>query len=179
MAFLPLLAVGLGAAGSVMGGISQANAASYQAQVARNNAVAARQNAQYAAGATSANITQAGLKDRAQGANLKASIAANNLDVNTGSPSDVETSQREIGALDTANTAMRGANQVYGYETQATSFEAQAKLDQSQVLPDILGGVFKGAGSLLSGAPQVPSLFNWMTQSGGGGGVWDETSAET
>ena len=87
--------------------------------------------------------------------------------MNTGSPANVETSQREIGAYDVANTAQAGAQKVYGYETSATSDQAQAALDQSQVVPDYLGGGLKATGSLLSAAPNLPSAFSWMSPGGG------------
>jgi hypothetical protein len=159
---LALVGLGASAGGSVLGGISGANSAAYSAQVARQNAIIEQQDAARAAMATSSQATQAGLKARAQDSAVRAAGAANNLDVNSGSPADVETSQREIGNLDVSNTAERGAEATYGYEAGAVSQQAQAALDQSQVVPDILGGVLKGGGSLLSGASNLPSTFSWM-----------------
>jgi hypothetical protein len=153
-----------------MGGISAGNAAAYQATVARQNAVIASQNAQRAAMATSSQTTDAGLKARSQDAMVRAAGAANNLDVNTGSPVDVQTSQREVGALDVANTAERGALATYGYETQASGESAQANLAQSQVIPDYLGGALGGVGSLLSASPNLPSNYSWMAGGGTQGG---------
>lgn len=175
---LALVAAGAAAAGSVVKGVGSADAASYQATVARNNATIARQNAGYSAAAGSAEVTQEGLKTRAAGANVRAGLAANGLDVSTGSPADVQVGQREIGGLDTATVASRAAEQVYGYQTQATSYDAQANLDSAQVPFDIAGGalgavgslagnpsVQSGFSSLLSGAPSVPDNYAWM-QSG-------------
>lgn len=170
MSFLPFLGAGAAAAGSVLQGVSSANAAHYQAQVANNNAITERQNAQHAAAATSVQTEQAGLKARSQDAGVRASIAANNLDVSTGSPVDVQQSEHELGQLDVAQTASRGAEQVYGYETQAVSDKAQSNLYQSEVAPDIAGGVLKGAGSLLSGSPSLPGAYQWMSGGGGDGG---------
>jgi hypothetical protein len=159
---LPFIALAASAGGSVLSGLSQANAAGYQAQIARNNAQIARQNAAYSAQAGSAQITAAGEKARQQQGNVRAAIAANGIDVSSGSAADVQVSQREIGALDVANVAQRAANTVYGYQTQATDYQAQANLDQSEVAPDIFGGVLKGIGSLAGGIPSLPNAFSWM-----------------
>lgn len=167
MAFLPLVAAGLSVGGSLLGGISSAQAAGYQSKVASNNALTSAYNAEHAARASSVATEQAGLKARAQSANVKAGLAANNLDVNTGSAADVETSQRELGALDTATVANRGAEQVYGYTQQSESYTAQSRLDSAEVGPDIIGGIAGAGGSLLSSAPKVPQLYNWMYPSGG------------
>ena len=171
MAFLPLIGLAASAGGTLLGGIASGEAAGYQAQVAKNNAIAERQNAQHAANAGSAQIEQAGLKARAQGADVRAGLAANNVDVNSGSAGDIQTSQREISALDTATVGNRAAEQVYGYETQATSYEAESKLYAAQEPFDIAGGVLGAAGSILGGTSQVPGLYSWMTKGSSGGGA--------
>ena len=151
-------------AGSVLKGVTAAESASYNAQVARNQAIVESQNAQHAAGATAAATEKTGLEERAAGANARAGLAANNLDVNTGSPATVQEGNRTLGAFDQAVTANRGAEAVYGYQTQATNDQAKAILDQSQVGPDIAGGVLGGVGDIASGASNLP------TGGGGGGG---------
>lgn len=195
---LALIAAGTTAVSAIGGGIASASSASYQGAVARNNATIARQNAGYSAAAGSSQITQQGLKARSQEGSLRAGIAASGVDVNSGSAADVQTSQRELNALDSATVANRAAEQVYGYGTQATSYDAQSKLDQAQVPWDIAGGVLKAAGglagsasslpgggggggggggsglaneggySLLSGPPSVPDAYQWMTTPDGG-----------
>lgn len=181
---LALVTAAASAAGAIGGGIASANAAGYQGQVAANNAIIARQNAAYSASAASSQTQQAGMKARAQGANVRTGLAANGLDVNSGSPAEVQVGQREIGSLDTATVAARGAEQVYGYQAQATGYDAQSKLDQSEQGWDIAGGVLKAGGdllgnpsvdkglkglsSLLTGPSTVPAQFAWM-QSGSTG----------
>ena len=153
-----------GAAGSIMGGISQANAAHYQAQVAANNALIEKQNAAYAASAGSAKTEQAGFQARAQLAQIRAGEAANGLDVNSGTPADVQESEHEIGDLNTRTVANNSALQVYGYQTQAVNYQAQSAADEAQVGGDIAGGVLGGIGKL-AGSPAVQGAV-----SGGGGG---------
>ena len=154
-----------GAAGSIMGGISQANAAHYQAQVAANNALIEKQNAAYAASAGSAKTEQAGFQARAQLAQIRAGEAANGLDVNSGTPADVQESEHEIGDLNTHTVANNSALQVYGYQTQAVNYQAQSAADEAQVGGDIAGGVLGGIGKL-AGSSAVQGAV-----SGGGGGT--------
>ena len=176
-AALPFMALAASAGGPLIGGITSALSANYQSQVARNNAQIAGNNANYSASAGAAQTEQAGLRARAVGANTKASLAAQNVDVGTGSAADVQTSQAGLSRLETATVANRAAEQVYGYRTQELSYSAQAKADQAQILPDILGGVLGAAGgaakaatdipgvsSLLSGPSSAPANYAWMGQ---------------
>lgn len=174
-ATIAIAATAIAATGAITGGIAQANAAHYQAQVSNNNSTIAQNNARYAASATATNTENAALKARARQSSVRAGLAANNVDVNSGSAADTQVSQRKVGALDVATLAGNDALQVYGYESQATGYKAQSKLDESQVGPDIAGGIFKAAGiaggnaSLLSGAPSVPEEYQWMQSPGSAG----------
>lgn len=164
-ATIALVGVAASAAGALGTGISSAESASYQAQVAKNNAQIARQNAQYSAGAGAAQTETEGLKARAASAAVEAGEAANNLDVGSGSPADVLTSERELGALDTATVANRAAETVYGYQTQAAGFQAQSELDQSQVGWDIAGGLLKAGGDVGSNPTADSTLGSLLSPS--------------
>lgn len=175
VATIALAGTALAATGAVVGGIEQGQAAHYQAQVARNNAIIEQQNAGYTASAAASQTEQEGLKERGKLAAVRAAEAANGLDVNSGSPADVQESERLIGRLDTETVSNNAALQAYGFQTRATSDEAQARLDQREATGDVLAGVVKGAGiaasnptfdqsvsSLISGAPSVPDAYSWM-----------------
>lgn len=181
MAFLPFVALAATAGGDVIKGIGNYKADMYKSQVAANNAIIERQNANYSASAGAAQTEQEGLKARAKLANVKAGIAASNLDVGTGSAVDVQQTQREIGTLDQQTVANRAANQVYGYESQATNFQAQSTLYKSQAPFDLASGLLSAAGdvargipslpggsSLLSGSPSVPDNYAWMAGNSAG-----------
>ncbi len=178
---MAVIALSAKVAGDALKGISSAKSAAYNAQVARNNATIERQNAAYSAGAASANTERAGLKARAELAATRAGAAASGVDVNSGSAADVQTSQRELGGLDTATVASKGAEQVYGYQGKATGFQAQANLDQAQVVPDLVGAGLNIVGDVAGGVPSLPSggggADPWaagppasLIESGGGGG---------
>lgn len=163
-----------GAAGSVMGGISQANSAHYQAQVAANNALIEKQNAAYAASAGSAKTEQAGFQARSQLARVRAGEAANGLDVNSGTPADVQESEHEIGDLNTRTVSNNSALQVYGYQTQAVNYQAQSSADEAQVGGDVVGGVLGAVGKLASNS----SVQGALGGAGGGSGGLQVTYAD-
>ena len=170
---LALAATAAQAAGSVISGVSAASSALYQAQVSRNNAKTAQNNANYTAAAGAAQTENAGLRARSANANTRASLAAQNVDVSSGSAADVQTSQAELSRLDTETIANRAAMETYGYRVQNISDTAQSKADQSAAIWDVAGGVTGAAGkvagaapdlptSLLSGPSGPPSGYTWM-----------------
>lgn len=195
---LATVGAGISAAGTLAAGIASGNAAHYQAQVASNNAKTAQQNQVYSAEAGSSQVQQAEMKAGAQDAQVRAAGAASGTDVNSGSNADVQTSQREIGSLDSATVAGNAALQTYGYGNQASSFAAQSSLDNAEGSFDEASGALKAGGSLLAnssfdstvgftpsgtsgvstaagaptslmgGLPSVPSQYQWMQQPNSG-----------
>lgn len=163
--FLGIAGAAVSAGGSLLGGIAAGNAASYQAQVAENNAKIAQQNATYALQAGEAKQEQTGLRAAEEGGAIKTALAANNTDVNTGSALDVEQGQREKGQLERETVANNAELQAYGYRSQATGFEAQAGLDEATASEAPIGGALNAAGGLLSSSSAIG--FKW----GGGSSV--------
>jgi hypothetical protein len=162
---IALVSAGLSAGGAVLGGISQSNAAHYQAQVAKNNATIANQNADYAEQAGVAKSEAAGQQAAAQLGAVKASIAANGVDVNSGSALTVQQSQRGAGELSQQATVNDALLQAYGFRTQATSDTAQAGLYQSESESAIPASLLSATGDLAKAAPDVPAAYSWMTSS--------------
>lgn len=58
---------------------------------------------------------------------IKAAEAAGNVDVNSGSAVDVQSSAAALGELNAITIRGNAAKEAYGYETQSTSFENQAQ----------------------------------------------------
>jgi hypothetical protein len=170
MAVVSLVGSGIGAIGQASGAqqTAQANAAaaSYQAQVAANNQIIANQNAEYATQAGEQQATVEGLKNRSLAGTLRTDIAANNIDVNTGSAADVQTGQRQAGLLDVQTVRQNAALQSYGYRTQASNFGAQQGLQQLAAANDIQAGNIAATSSLLSGATSVADKFSKFSQAG-------------
>lgn len=171
----------LSAGSTVLGGVAASNAANYQAQVARNNAVIAEQNASAANAAGQVQAQQASMKNAARVAAIKASQAANNVDVNSGSALDVQVSERETGQHDSETVLHNAMLQSYGYRTQATNYRADAGLQQSKADSAIPGALLGAGGTLLGGAGRV----NWanigtpFSNFGGGGDTGAHESAHS
>ena len=124
---LPILAVAgsvASAGASVYQGYAASANAQYQAQVARNNATIARQNADYAmkSGEQQAQMVQ--LRGASIAGGIKNAQGGSGVNVNSGSYSDVRQSQELTSTLDTATTINNAELKSYGYRTQATNFEA-------------------------------------------------------
>lgn len=163
----------LSAAGKISSANAQANAASYQAQVAQNNSILAEQQAQRTAAAGEQAAMQKGLQTRAQVGAIRAAQAASNIDVNSGSAADVQTSAAELGQLDTEREINRSALEAYGYRTQSSDFQARSQLDQMQATSARTAGFFDATGSLLAGAGSAAGKYaKWraLTGSGSNGG---------
>lgn len=169
-----LIAGGIGAATSAVGAISQGeatgNEAKYQAQIATNNAQIAKQNAQYSAEAGSEQATIEGLKSANAGGRIKASQAANNVDVNSGSALKVQQGQRQAGYLDTLTAENNALLQAYGYKATAASDTAQAALDTQESEEAPIAGDIGAAGSLLGNASSLGFKWGPMLASAGAGG---------
>lgn len=100
---------------------------------------------------------------------LKASQAANGIDVNTGSAVDVQVGQREQSSLDEQTTLNNAELKAYGYESQATGFTAQAGLDKEEAETAPIGADLGAAGGLLGSASSLG--FKWNSPGGFGGAV--------
>jgi hypothetical protein len=166
------IASGIGAAGQVYSGIQQANAANYQAQVAKNNATIATQSALYATLAGNSQEQTEALRTRnAVGAAITGS-AAHGLDVNSGSALDLRTSAATMGELSDLNIRSNSAREAYGYANQAVSFDAQAELDKSQASSDVIGGALSAAGTLGQGYGAASSLNAELQRTGAVSNSW-------
>lgn len=151
-AVLPLIltaaSTAVAAGGAIASGQASANAAKYNAQVARNNAVEAGQ-------AGSAQAEEAGLKAAQNLGRIRAIEGANNIDPNSGSAVKVQEGAREAGTIGQQATENNALLQAYGYNAQSTLDTAQAKQDETA------GDIGAGT-SLLQGASQLSSKWTNM-----------------
>jgi len=171
MGAMMLVASALSAVGSIASGAAQAKAANYQAQVAQNNATIARQNAMMERQAGDAEATAEGMKARERQGGITAALAANGVDVNSGSAAAARESQEGLGLLDTMTIRSNAAKRAYNDETQATNFEAQGKLDRMQGSNAQFSSMIGAASSLAGG------LGKYYQQTGTAGtGGWITTT---
>lgn len=135
----------------------------YQAQVAKNNQIIADESADKAieSGLVAADIQSK--KGAAVEGNVKASQAANGIDVNTGSAVGVRQGVRMAAKIN-SETALNNAEWTgWGYRSKAAGYGADAGLDTMAAGSDIAGGnagatgaLIGGAGSILQNASQLP-----------------------
>lgn len=154
------IGAGVSAAGSIFGGIAASGQASYQSQVAKNNATVAEQNARYASAAASTNAQAAGMRSAQRQGQIRAAQGANGIDVNSGSNVEVQKSQAELGELDELSAENKGLLQAYGYKSQATSFDAESRLQDSIATTAPIAGALKAGGTLLGSASALGTKWN-------------------
>lgn len=146
----------LGTAGTALTAFSRLRQGAFAARVARNNAQVADYNARYArrAGVTAA--ANESMKAAETMGAIKGAIAANNVDVNTGSAADVQAGAREVAKLDVDTVLNNAELTAYGYTVQAKNFRDQAKQDEA-------GGIFDALGTLLSNAKGLSTKWGSAT----------------
>lgn len=164
--------LGLQAAGKLKGGGASNAASQYQAQVARNNAIALRQMADRTVAGGLVNADVSSLRSAANVGAIKAKQGASGIQVNSGSAVDVRAGAAQAGQFD-AETVLRNADlQAYGYRVKAQQEEAQAGLYEQGGAQAQSAGEIGAAGSLLGAASAVP--WTWLGSVGSGGGGSEE-----
>lgn len=154
------------AAGSIMGGNSQATMYQYQAGIAAQNAQIAKQNASYAIASGEVNAQQSGMKTRFQVGQIVTQQGAGGLAVGSGSNARVVSGQQEVGVQDQALIRANSAKQAYGYEVTAAQDTAQSQVDTQAASNAKTTGYIQAAGSLLGSAGSVSSKWLQASQSG-------------
>lgn len=166
MAALPVIGLVAGLAGTAVSAVGaveagQANAANatYQAQVAQNNAIIAQQNAAQDIAAGEAQGASSEQQTRQAAGTIKAAQGANQIDVNTGSATEVQAGAAEVGQVNTGTIISNAAKTAYGAEAQATSETAESGLLTQEAGQATTAGDIGGLGSFLSGISSTGG--NW------------------
>lgn len=157
---------GVGAYSAISSADAAQKQADYQGQVAANNATIADQNAKSAVAAGNAQAEQQRMKTNAIIGAQVAGQASSGLDTGSGSPLDVRTSTKELGELDVLTIRNNAARQAYGYQSQSTSFAAQAGLDRATGANAATAGQIGAVSSILGGASSLGTKFNDFQKSG-------------
>lgn len=156
---LPLISLATTVAGGVFSAVGAYNqneaaskAASYNAAVANNAATFARQQGEIKAQAS----------DRQTAALLgrqKAAYAAGNLDVNSGSPLDIQADTARFGRLNSLTIRNNAAREAWGYQ-------AGANLDTAESQGYAQAAPMAAAGSLIGTAGDVAGKWSQFQTSG-------------
>jgi hypothetical protein len=147
------------AAGTLATGSATAASDAYQAQVAANNAVLAKQQSKLDIESGEVAAVNQGLKTRAKVGSEKAQQGASGIDPNTGSAVDVTAGTAQLGMLDALTIRSNSAKKAYADEVQANSDTAQSQLDTFAGETAQTGAEIGAAGTLLSGASTVGANY--------------------
>lgn len=146
---------------------SQKSAMGYQAGIDDINAKQAELSAQqelYKGNAAVAQVTQrAGQIKSSQ----RASMAANGIDLGTGSAAEVLTSTDIMKEQDTNTLTANAVRAAWGYRTQATNFQNDALMKRAGA--DSIDPLLSGATSLLGSAGSIANNWYNMNKYNGGG----------
>lgn len=157
---MSITAVGLGAAGTVMGAFGAQNSANsqkatlgYEAAVARNNQTIANYQSDLAVQNGAIAEQNQRLKTASIAGDQRAALAANGVDLGTGSATEVLATTKYMGERDALTIRDNAARQAWAYKNQAAGYGAEAAADLAT--SDAINPDMAFASSLISGAGQV------------------------
>ncbi len=149
---LQLASTALGVGSSLYGGVSAYRAGQYQSQVATRNAdMAARQRADATVAGTQEESSLRMRIGKTIGAQ-RAAYATNGVDVNVGSPLDMEMASRLEGEADAAILRNNTAQQAYGFSVEEWNQRNAAKMARREGTQGLAEGILGAGQSLISGA---------------------------
>jgi len=146
------LSAGMGAIGAMQEGRATAQAATYQAAVARNNAIIQQQNAAQAVATGRSQAQEQDIRNRAVLGQIAAAQGASGIDIGSPTFQDVTAGQRQIGRLRTEDIMQTALERARGFNVEAMSETAQAQLEQMTAARARQAGTISAASSLLGGA---------------------------
>lgn len=149
----------LGAFGANMKGEADASAYQYQAGVARINEGIAKSNADYERHVGEVQAQQSGMKTAQDIGGTKAAQSGSGVDVDKGSAAAVRDTQLEVGQYDQAMIRSNAARKAYGFEVEATSEEAKARMADAAASNAKTGGMLGALTSLISAGGSVSSKW--------------------
>jgi hypothetical protein len=138
---------------------AQAASATYQAQVARNNAAVQEWNARNAEKVGLVAEDQQRRKTALAIGSERAALAAQGGDVNSGSPVDITSDTARAGTFDALTIRSNAATKAWGFRVAATNANAQAGLDDASAANTMAGLSLSMQKSLLTGLTDTAKMF--------------------
>lgn len=154
------------AAGQIQAGNAAKASANYNAAIARMNADQAKNNQQIASQTGMAQTGMQEQKTRAEFGQTLANQAGSGVDVNSGSFSDVQASERTLGDLDALTVRQNATKEAFGYKVQETNQRAQGELDKFEGKNAQTAGYIGAAGTLLGTAGSSSSQYQKYKMAG-------------
>lgn len=145
-------------ANSVVGDVKNAKASK---KLGDANAAIAEQQAADAIARGEEGVAQVGQQERALKGSQRAALAAQGVDVGSGSATDVIASDEGLSELDKIAIRRNAQREAHGYELQATAYRKGGQLAAANYRNEAYG-------TLLSGATQMIGAYQAFGQSSGG-----------
>lgn len=146
------ISAGVGAVGAIQQGQASADAANYQAGVARNNAIIAGQNKQYAVQAGAVKAQAQDLRNRETQGRVLAAQGASGIDTDSTTSTEVRQSAAEIGRLDTMTIMANALLTSRAAGVAESDAQAQATLATQRAAQSETAGLIGAGSSILGGA---------------------------
>lgn len=140
---------------AIVGTVSTVSSAMFQAQVAKNNAVVAENNANRSVQEAAVAAQEGDQAANADLGQMLAQAGASGLTLNTGSMGLKYKSASELAARDRGYTIYKGASEAAGYRQQANDFRTEAGGARSSAMFGLVGGALDVGGSLISRKTKV------------------------
>lgn len=149
---------------------AEGQAAKYNAAVDQNNAKVAQAQAQNANALGSYQADQARIRGNLQRGQQMAAMAANNVDVTTGSAADILGDTAMFTSADERQARINAQQRAYGFQVQSLSDQGAGQYALYQGRTQQMGSFLQGSASMLrTGANAYMS--GAFSGSGGGGGM--------
>lgn len=162
-AYVSMATAVAGTAVGVYGSIQQGNAAKasaeYQAAVDRNNQQVAEWQTKDALDRGKEAERQQRLKVQSALGSQRAAMAANGVDLSSGSPLDILGDTTMYGEMDALTIRSNAEREAYGYRVQSQNFASNAQLSQMRGSSAQTAGMIGAGSTLLTGAGQVANTW--------------------
>lgn len=148
---LALIGTAVSAIGQMQAASAQAKMANYQAQIANMNAQIAEEEAKSTLDAGAREEQQHRMKVAMLKGNQRAAMAANNVDIGSGSPLEVLIDTAYAGEMDALTIRTNTNRNAYNKRVEAANLRAQSQLYKMEAKQARTGGMLSALGTLASG----------------------------
>ncbi len=167
-----LASAGVSAYGQYKQGKAEQQTYNMQADISRQNAAIAQENAGLERSAGLEEQRRQRLKTSQLIGQQKAAMAANNINITSGTPLDVIQDTAEIGELDAIMIGFESERRARNYESQASNFLQQADIYNLSGKNAYKSGLYSAGSSLLGGVGKVAGQWsNYGTANAASGRV--------
>jgi hypothetical protein len=169
---LAIAAAAVTATGQVLNGIGQSQQFRYQAQIDDQNNKLANDQAYDSIANTNLEAQRRYRQLADEQGKQQAAMAANGVDLNFGSPADVQRDTAMIGGEDVGQIYKAGYQRTRGFDIDAWNSRSAAAANRAKASGALMQGIFSGLGSALGGASQLGGGTPELSKAKQGGTKW-------